>query len=441
MWTVTHLSTVLQTLVTTTANALARETGFVQRASKLTGAHFVQALLFGWLTTSQATLQPLAQMAGTVGVALSPQGLEQRFTEAAAQFLRRMLEEAVTQVVTAHPVAIPLLQRFAGVSLLDSSTIVLPDELAVLWQGCGGRTQARTQAALKLQIQFDLSTGALHGPWLEAGRTHDREAPHQTTFPQGALRLADLGYFSLEALRALTTAGISWLSRLYQPTHVLTPSGTLLDLVAWLSQRQPATCDMPVLLGAEVRLPARLIAVPVPAAVAEQRRRRLRQEAKRKGQTISKRTLALAAWTLLVTNVPVDLLSVEEALVLLRARWQIELLFKLWKSLGRLDESRSAQPWRQLCELYAKRLALLVPHWLLVLSCWQYPDRSLPQAAQTIQRYATSLVLALGCLTRLREVITNLQRCLQTGCRITRRRKHPSTYQLLLDCPPLAPLA
>src|SRR5262249_26246837 len=95
----------------------------------------------------QATLQQLAQMAGSVGVSLSAQGLDQRFPPAAAQCLRRMLEEAVKEVVTAHPVAIPLVQRFCGVYLLDSSTIVLPDSLAALWQGCGGNTQARTQAA------------------------------------------------------------------------------------------------------------------------------------------------------------------------------------------------------------------------------------------------------------------------------------------------------
>ena len=120
MWTVSHLSTVLQRLLTTTANTLARETGFVQRASKLTGAHFAQALLFGWLQQPQATLQQLAQMAGSVGVPISPQGLEQRFTEVAARFLRRLLEVAVTQVVTADPVAIPLVQRFAGVYLRDA---------------------------------------------------------------------------------------------------------------------------------------------------------------------------------------------------------------------------------------------------------------------------------------------------------------------------------
>src|SRR5215467_15987000 len=121
MHSVTQISTALQMLLTTTANDLAHETGFVRRASKLTGARFVQALVFGWLDAPQATVQQLAQMAGTVGVAISPQGLDQRFTPAAAQFLQRILEGAMGSVVASDPVAIPLLQRFQGVYLLDSS--------------------------------------------------------------------------------------------------------------------------------------------------------------------------------------------------------------------------------------------------------------------------------------------------------------------------------
>lgn len=438
MWTVTQVSSTLQQVVTTTANQLARETGFVQRASKLTGATFVQTLLFGWLNNPQATLQQLAQMAGTVGVAISPQGLDQRFTQAAASFLQRVLEAAVHEIVTAHPVAIPLLQRFAGVYVLDSSTIVLPDALATVWQGCGGGSERHTQSALKLQVQLDLSTGALIGPTLQHGRTADQQAPHQTTFKPGTLRLADLGYFSLAVLRELSAAGVYWLSRLHLHTYVFDQAGSALDLLPWLNHQRTDAHDLPIRLGAQDRLSARLLAIRVPAQVAQQRRRRLRKQARRKGQTLSPRYLALADWTLLVTNVPVELLTLEEALVLMRARWQIELLFKLWKSVGRLDESRSTQPWHTLCEVYAKMLALLVQHWLLVLSCWQFPDRSLMQAAQTIQRYATSLALALRSHKRLREVITSIQQGLQTGCRITRRRKHPSTYQLLLDCSSLA---
>jgi hypothetical protein len=67
-----------------------------------------------------------------------------------------------------------------------------------------------------------------------------------------------------------------------------------------------------------------------------------------------------AAWTLLVTNMPGDCLTLREALVLVRVRWQIELLFKLWKSHGRVDESQSTKPWRILCEVYAKLLTMLV---------------------------------------------------------------------------------
>jgi Transposase DDE domain len=171
----------------------------------------------------------------------------------------------------------------------------------------------------------------------------------------------------------------------------------------------------------------------VPQAVADERRRRLRAVARQKGRMVSARRLALAAWTMLVTNVPADRLTVREALVLGRARWQIELLFKLWKSHGRVDESRSLKPWRILCEVYAKLLAMVVQHWLCLVSCWLYPHRSLTKAAQTVQKHALHLASAFRRLSALVTAMTIVQRCLTAGCRMNRRKKHPNTYQLLLD--------
>ena len=55
-------------MFTTVADQAARETGFVQRHSKLSGARFVQALTFGWLGQPDASLGQLAQMAATLGV-------------------------------------------------------------------------------------------------------------------------------------------------------------------------------------------------------------------------------------------------------------------------------------------------------------------------------------------------------------------------------------
>lgn len=51
-------------------------------------------------------------------------------------------------------------------------------------------------------------------------------------------------------------------------------------------------------------------------------------------------------------RVPAEMLSLQEALVLMRSRWQIEKLFELWKRYGHLDKSRSEKPWRVMCEIH-----------------------------------------------------------------------------------------
>lgn len=441
MTTVPQLAQALQTVLTTTAERAARRTGFVQRQSKLTGAAFVQALVFGWLANPHATVEALAQAAAVAGVAISPQGLDQRFTEAAACFLEDVLAAAVRAVIAAEPVAVPLLQRFAAVVLLDSSTIVLPDALALWWPGCGGTSAKNTAAALKLQVRFDLCAGTLAGPLLLDARTHDCKTPLQTApLPSGALRITDLGFFDLHVFKEMAARGVFWLSRLHVAPTVFDHEGHPQDVPRLLAAQGATEIDLPVVLGVEQRLAARLLAVRVGTEVANHRRRRIRAEAKRRGQTPSATRLAWADWTILVTNVPPEMLSVRDALVLARARWQIELLFKLWKSHGHIDESRSAKPWRILCEVYAKLLAMLVQHWLLLVSCWAYPDRSLMKAAQTIRQHALHLASVLACPVALGAAIAVIQRCLAAGCRLNRRKTKPNTYQLLLD-PALGVLA
>jgi hypothetical protein len=330
-------------------------------------------------------------------------------------------------------VAVPLLERFTAVYVQDSSTIVLPDALAAVWQGCGGTTTAGTAAALKFQGRLELRTGKLEGPQLQDGRASDRAALVPTTLPGGALWLADLGCWRLDTLQTLEQQGVCWRSRLQVQTALYDTAGQQRDLLALLDAQPAETVDLAVTVGEGHRLPARLLAVRVPQAVADERRRRLRAVARKKGRMVSARRLALAAWTMRVTNVPSDRLTVPEALVLGRARWQIELLCKLWKSQGRVDESRSLKSWRILCEVYAKLLAMVVQHWLFLVSCWAYPHRSLTKAAQTVQKHALHVASALGRLPSLVMAITTVKRCLAAGCRMNRRKKHPNTYQLLLE--------
>lgn len=432
MSSVAQVAAALQAVLTETAAAAGRSTGFVTRAGKLDGASFVQTLVFGWLADPAASLHQLTQIAAALGVAISPQALDQRFTRAAATLLERVLAAAAGAAVAADPVAVPLLRRFAGVLVQDSTTVALPDALAEVWPGCGGRTAEGTAAAVKLQVRLDLVSGHLDGPLPTPGRAQDKTSSLQTApvVPE-SLRLQDLGYWSLPVLRVIGEQGGYWLSRLPAQVTVFDATGTRLDLPRWLAAQAP-TVDGAVTLGVQERLPARLLVVRVPQAVADERRRKLRAEAQREGKTPSAARLALAAWTLFVTNVPTDRLSVAEALVLGRARWQIELLFKLWKRDGRLDESRSGNPERVLCEVYAKLIALVVQHWCCLTGRGTDPAHSRVQAAQTVRAHAPHLASALRHPRRLRAALRLIQSCLAVGCRLNRRKTYPNTFQLLL---------
>jgi hypothetical protein len=432
MTTIPQVARAMREILTTTANEAARTTRFVQRTSPLSGATFSQTLVFGFLGNPQATLEELTQTAATLGVEISPQALDQRFTASAAACLHQVLLTAIARVITAEPVTIPLLQRFTAVYVQDSSTIVLPDVFATQWHGCGGSTASGTSAALKLQARLEMCTGRLDVQ-LQEGRDSDRAAVLPGPLPAGALRLADLGYWSLGAFAALTQHEVFWLSRLQMQTAIYDATGDRRELLELLETQSTDTIELAVTLGESQRLAARLLAVRVPQDVADARRRRLRKAARDKGRQVSATRLALAAWTLFVTNVPPERLTLREALVLGRMRWQIELLFKLWKSQGRIDESRSTKPWRILCEVYAKLLAMLVQHWVFLVSCWVYPDRSLPKAAQTVQKHALHLASAFASIKRLVDALLTVKRCLAAGCRMNRRKKHPNTYQLLLD--------
>ena len=438
MASIESLADPLQTLLTSDAEAVAGEHGVIQRCRKFSGATLLQTLILGWLAHPTARLSQLVQLAALRGVQISPQGLDQRFTPALAAALEALLGRAVQRAVqAAEAVPLPLLQRFAGVYLLDSTTISLPEALADTWPGCGGKDRTVGRAALTLQVCYDLLHGQLAGPLLQAGRAQDRSTPLQhAPLPPGSLRIADLGYFVLAVLRAIGAQGSFWLSRLRVDVIVFERTDQRVDdLADWLGRHADAhgRVDQTVTLGVKERLPARLLAWRVPQALADRRRRQLRKAARRKGDTVSPRRLALADWTILITNLPPARLAAEEALVLARARWQIELLFKLWKQHGQLAVSRSNQPWRRVCEVYAKLLALIIQHWLLVAGTWRMADRSLVKAAQAVRSLTVLLAAALDHRRQLQQVLQQLAHVLSAGTRINPRRKRPNTCQLLLD--------
>jgi hypothetical protein len=420
----------MQTILESVADHLGWETGFNQRQSKLSGSAFVQALVFSVMGNADLTYTNLKAGAMTAGVEISQQGLEQRFTEASATLCKRVLEEAVRQIITPEPTTLPLLQRFTGVYIRDSSTISLPAALEEVW--AGGGSSHGSHAGLKLQVRLEVCSGHLAGPVLRPARENDGKSPYQNEdLPPGAVRMGDLGFYSLKQFVEDQRCGILWFSRYKAKTLLFDEQGQTIDLLDWLHHQELDQNERTVYLGARQHLACRLLVERVPPAVVEQRKRKLNEYARKKQTPVTAELLALAEWTLIVTNIPASLLSIPEALVLLRVRWQIELLFRLWKSLFKVDEWRSQKPWRILTELYAKLINVVILHWTFLVSLWQYPDRSLWKAALTVRRFANVLALALPDLIALNRVLSQLQDQLGSICHVNPRRTHPNTCQWL----------
>ena len=190
--------------------------------------------------------------------------------------------------------------------------------------------------------------------------------------------------------------------------------------------------DGAVIVGAKGQLPARLLVRRVPKQIATLRRQRVRTEAKGKCRPATKAALALADWNIVMTNVPPAMLSLTEAMVLLRIRWQIELLFKLWKRHGRVDEWRTKNPTRMLCEIYAKVLGLVFQQWILVASSWEEPERSLFKAAQIVTSFTAELVSAHQCAVQCEQVLNRIARMIRRLARTNKRQQTATTAQRVL---------
>jgi len=422
----------MQQLLGERAEELGRETGFVQRASKMSGAVFAQTMVMGCLEKPEATLGELVQSSAEAGVVISEAGLQQRLTRRAVAFMEALLKEAIVQFGEGKRLGKDVLKRFTSVHILDSSQITLPGALETYFQG------TQHKAAIKLQLSFEYLQGVFRALTFTPARQPDQKCDfHVALAEPGSLHLFDLGYFKQQVFEQLAAVGAYFVSRLQTQTalYLTRDATTRLDLLTWLPSLPGDRWEGWLYLGQRVRLPVRLLAEKLPEPVACERRRKARQTARRRGTTCSQRHLVLQQWALFITNVPADWLSFDQILILYRVRWQIELLFKMCKSQARLASIGQWCPERILCQLYARLLGVILFHWAIsshrVLSGREV---SLPKAFRLMQRQAHDWLEAFA-LADSRTLATYLDHLsgdlLRFACK-SQRKKSPSTYRSLV---------
>jgi hypothetical protein len=433
---VAELHTTLHDLFNDTADQTARDSGFCQRRRQLSGSVFAQSLVFSVLEKAAPSLQDFADFAAEhLSVHVSHNAFEQRFNDKAVDFLAALFAEAFQRCLSAQPVLLPLLRRFNGVYLRDGSCIGLPDSLAPLFPGRTGKG-GKPSACLKLILEMEVSTGQFTEAEILSGLDNEKtSAIAAKPLPKGSLLLEDMGFLEGERLHEYMLQGVYFLTRVPAWTAFFQKKDRgkgyqRLDVVKLLRQAPGWYLERPVYVFHKQKLALRLLAVRVPPEIAEQRQQRVRQEAKQRGRPVSQKKLDMCEWNVLVTNAPPELISASEGWEIRRVRWQIELVFKVFKSEGGIEKTQAHSRERVLCELYAKLLAMMVLRWVLLAAGYRQLRHSGQPAARRVKKRAGSLLRALDSVQALAEQIKGLAHQLKT-CLIQKNHRKPSTLDRL----------
>ena len=433
-----QVSDKMQTILRPLADQAAVETGMVKRNRKLTGSALTQILVFGWLENPEASYHELAETASALGIDVSRQAIAQRLRRETTEMLKATLDAAIIETLelTTAPQVLPLLESFTGIFVQDSTWLSLPDALHETWQGPRKKDYPK-KAALKLHLRFDVLTGRFTDFHLTDGLVADSTAAKQfQTLAAGSLHLADLGYFSLDELQSLTENGIYWIRRLKAGCHLFQETGEPFCLEKWLNRHPENTVIRKrIRVGKTKQLDAYLIAERLSEEETNKRRRYIKHRAKRKHENPSKIRLRLAAWNLYITNIEEHRLTPKQIRSIARIRWQVELMFKeTMKSVGKLSHSRYEKPYRILAEGYAKLIAALLRHAVMLGAGWRCIRHSLIKTSRLITSYGRMLMLSFRKSTAaVIETLKDIKRIFENGSYLQEGTGKYTTLRRLYD--------
>ncbi|MEE3950083.1 IS4 family transposase [Bacillus wiedmannii] len=362
-----------------TLRDLAREVGFVKRTSKYQAKDLVALCV--WMSQNIATTsltQLSSRLEASTEVLISPEGLNQRFNQAAVQFLQQLLAELLNQKLSSTKlISSPYISFFKRIRILDSTAFQLPDVFSSVYPGAGGCSHT---AGMKIQLEYDLLSGQFLHIHTGPGKQHDRTYGSLCvpTVTANDLCIRDLGYFHLKDLQHIQDKKAYYISRIKSNTRIYQKNpnpdyfqdgrikkGTeyiQIDMEFLMNSLQSGqTCEISnAYVGMADKVPTRVI---VHRLTKEQQQKRLQDQTvreKKKGMKYSPRSKRLSGINVYMTNTPTDIVPVGQVHDWYSLRWQIEILFKTWKSFFHIHHCKKIKPERLECHLYGQLIAILL---------------------------------------------------------------------------------
>ncbi len=348
-------------------NKIAKETGFVKRERKLNGFNFLDMLLFTHFNNNELSLNDLsAQLADRYNMNISSQAIDERFTNAAVVFFKTILEKILKNWLPSK--AHIYFTEYEKVKIKDSTSFQLPENMKGKYQGSGG---ASSKASIRIQFEYDLKNGEITDLSLHPFTKQDMSNAGETIndIKSNELIIRDLGYISIKYLKKIQSQSAFYLNRLHSGTNAYEKEGedyVKIDFAKLHKQMKKAGLklwDKEVYIGKD-KFPTRMVIELLPDNKYEERIRKINRKASKNSRNVGKNTKARMALNVFITNTNVP---TENIRVLYTLRWQIELMFKIWKSIGEIHKIKEMKVERFEVYLFAK-LIWIVINWKIM---WQ----------------------------------------------------------------------
>ena len=361
-------------------NQLARITGFTRRTGgKIDGFKFLDTLLFANFNHKDLSLNGMSKYLNKKhDVEISKQSIDERFNENTLLFFRAVLEKAIS-------ISIPQddeidFTDFKTVRIKDSTSFQLPENMVEMYPGSGG---SASKAAIRIQFEYDLKSEQIIDLSLHPFTTQDMTDAGLTlsAITPNELIIRDLGYVKIDYLRQIKKQGAFYLNRLQSGTKVYEMiDGEYVEIDFWklykrMKSKNFIRIDRVVYIGKNEKFETRMIIERLPDAEYQERLRKANAKAKKNGTKISTDNKAKMGLNLFVTNTEVPGNQVR---FLYTLRWQIELMFKIWKSIGEIDQVKKMKVERFEACLLVKLLWVVINwHIMRRVVIWFFNEHSI----------------------------------------------------------------
>ena len=345
---------------------IAIKTKFQKKDSKFTPEKFISLCVFSNNHLCENSLEELSTwLLINENLSITKQGVNHKFNNESVEFLKSLFKEIMmSQSKLLSNNERKLKSIFNSIDICDATSYKAPEKLKDHYEGNSGNG---TGAIVKIQLEYNLLSGEFGGcKIVDSGESDFAYLPKlENNIGKNDLKLKDLGYFKVSHLEYIDKAEAFYISRVKTTTNIykkINNKYSKIDLTEYSSSlNEGETIEIPeVYLGAKEKLKTRIIVTNLTKENKEKKLETLIKNHKRKGKKVTDLAIKSSAINVYATNIKAHMLNTEIIHEIYSLRWQVEIMFEIWKSIFQIHISKPVKIERFNCNLYGKLIALLL---------------------------------------------------------------------------------